>query len=143
MFIKRRVCDALIQTAEPHAVLKFLLKGTKANIVVGVVKRLGGGLWVGGNVYLYRDAVQFRPNGLNKLIHTGELSWRVPLEEIASISVGSGFVTKVITIRTEKVNFKIRCYGANGFARMIDDRSPGRRGIRDAGYMGGGHRGKK
>jgi|SRR6186713_2731555 len=119
IFIKKRVCDALIETAEPNALLKFLLRKTKVNIVIGVVKRLGGGLWVGGNVYLYPDAIEFRPNGLNKLIHAGNISWRVPLQEVLEVTTGSGFVTQVITIRTERVKFKIRCYGADRLARLI------------------------
>ncbi len=136
MLIKKRVCDALIQTAEPNALLRFLLRRTKADMVVGVVKRLTGGLWVGGNVYLYQDAVEFRPNGLNKLIHAGEVSWRVPLKEILSVSTGFGFVTKVITMRTERVSFRIRCYGADAFARVIAE-------VSSAGAAASGDKGVK
>ena len=121
MYIKKRVCEALIRTAEPNAVLKFLLRRTKVNIVVGVLRRLTGGLWVGGNVYLFQDAVEFRPNGLNKFIHAGDMSWRIPLEEISGVAMGSGFLTKVITIRTEKVDFKIRCHGAYTMAKILTD----------------------
>ena len=121
MYIKKRVCEALIQAAEPNAVLKFLLRRTKVNIVIGVLRRLTGGLWVGGNVYLFQDAVEFRPNGLNKFIHAGDVSWRVPLKEISGVTTSTGFVTKVLTIRTERVNFKIRCYGADTLAKILMD----------------------
>ena len=85
-----------------------------------VCNALIGRLWVGGNAFLYDDALEFRANWLNRLIHGRNISWSIPLKEMREVKVNYSFFTHIINIRTGNASFNIRCYGADGFANEIN-----------------------
>jgi len=78
-----------------------------------------GGLWVGGRVTLTTTDVAFAPNGANAKLHSGEIEFRVALEDITSIKVTRGVGTSILEIQTPTGDARFRCYGANGFADQI------------------------
>ncbi|MEO1554594.1 MAG: hypothetical protein AAFR82_11750, partial [Pseudomonadota bacterium] len=77
---------------------------------------------VGGTVYLTKDAVEFHPNGLNRMVHKDpdSLSVVLPLRGITGIETRFGLGTKIIDIKTAIGTLSVRCYGAPGFARKIE-----------------------
>ena len=117
--IEKKLCNAFIQDAQVSYGYGFILSKLKAKNVLTVIKYLLGGLWVGGNVFLYEDAIAFRPNIANKLAHKGDVSWEYPLTEIEDVFVSFGIVTQIVNLRTKYSLIRIRCYGANKFADNI------------------------
>ena len=87
------------------------------------MKRLMGGLWVGGTVYLTDDAVEFHPNGLNRAVHKDPeaLCVVLPLRGITSVQTRFGVATQIIDIKTAIGTLSVRCFGAARFAKRIEN----------------------
>jgi hypothetical protein len=93
---------------------------TPVNAVTSVAKKLMGGLWVGGTTYLTEDAVIFRPNLLNRLVHKQDYSVSIPLSEITDVKKRFGIGTQIIDVKTSKGTLSFRCYWASSFLEMIN-----------------------
>ena len=93
--INKKLCNALIEKAEVNDVAKFLLHKVHGDLTINLLKQLSGGLWVGGNAFLYGDALEFKPNMMNKLVHSENVSWRIPLGEIVEVKTSFGVVTRI------------------------------------------------
>jgi len=61
----------------------------------------------------------FRPNALNLAVHKGNYTVSLPLHQVTGVEVRSGFVTKIIDIKTGAGALSMRCYGAEKFAEQI------------------------
>ena len=120
--IARKMANALMKDAEMGDRASALL-GAGGRLGTNAVKNLMGGLWVGGTTYLTTDAVEFHPNGLNRALHKDPDSMSVvlPLRSITSVETRFGIGTKIIDLKTAIGTLSVRCYGAEGFARKIED----------------------
>jgi len=138
--IDRRLCNALIKDAEPdfEAFLLFAeivgleeiskpIKSIKSTM--SIAKKLLDGLWVGGTSYLTRDAIIFRPNLLNRILHKQDCSVVIPLNRISGITKRSGFVTQIIDIIVPQGTLSIRCYWPTSFIDAINSQISQLRGI--------------
>ena len=76
--IARKMANALMKDAEMGDRASALL-GAGGRLGTNAVKKLMGGLWVGGTTYLTTDAVEFHPNGLNRALHKDPDSMSVVL----------------------------------------------------------------
>ena len=128
--IGKRRCNALIKDAEAdfafaEGITLGRVKLGDVNKTVGIIlpvfKQLMGGLWVGGITYLTKDAVSFRPNFANRLVHKQDCSVEVPLGEITDVQERFGFFTKIIDIKTSKATLSIRCFSTASFIDMINN----------------------
>ena len=127
--IDKRLCNALIKDAEPDFDVFFNVANavglgavkTPIGSVVSVAKKLMGGLWVGGTTYLTKDAIVFRPNILNRLVHKQDCSVNIPLSEVTDVQKHFGFGTQIIDIKTLKGTLSIRCYWPTSFIDMINN----------------------
>ena len=119
--IARKLANALMKVAEIGDRTQSLL-GAGGRLGTNAIKKLMGGLWVGGTAYLTKDAVEFHPNGLNRAIHKDpeSLSVVIPLRGITDVETRFGIGTQIIDIKTAIVTLSIRCYGAPGFAKKIN-----------------------
>jgi hypothetical protein len=114
-FIEKKVANALIPTAE-----SIFPMGAQAGLVLKWFKGFYRGLWVGGMIYLLPDCLDFRPNAMNRFFHEGDVSFRVPLADITSLSDQFGLVTRIVVAKLRNgAEFKFRCYGAADFAGRI------------------------
>lgn len=115
------MANALMKDAEITDRGQSLL-GPGGRLGTNAVKKLMGGLWVGGTVYLTEDAVEFHPNGLNRVVHKDpdSLSVVIPLRGITSVGTRFGIATQIIDIKTAIGTLSVRCYGAPGFAKKIE-----------------------
>jgi hypothetical protein len=120
VLINDKWANALFENGEMNAIGKFLVSGPGAKIGMEFVKKLTGGIWVGGTAFLYTDALIFKPNLVNKMVHAGDVSWRIPLEDVLDVATQWAIGTDIITIHTAEGKFKIRCWGAKTFAVQID-----------------------
>lgn len=119
--IARKLANALMKDAEIGDTTALAL-GPGGRLGTAAVKKLMGGLWVGGTVYLTEDAVEFHPNGLNRAVHKDpdSLSVVLPLRGVTSVEVRQGILTPIIDINTAIGTLSVRCFGAKGFAEKIE-----------------------
>ena len=119
--IARKMAIALMMDAELGDRTSTVL-GPGGRLGTAAVKKLMGGLWVGGTVYLTDSAVEFHPNGLNRAVHKDPdaLSVVLPLRSITAIDTRFGVMTKIIDIKTAIGTLSVRCYGAESFAKKIE-----------------------
>eukprot|EP00903_Cladosiphon_okamuranus_P003288 g3286.t1 len=119
--IARKLANALIKDAEIGDRAQTLL-GPGGRVGASAMKKLMGGLWVGGTAYLTSDALEFHPNGFNRVVHKDpdSLSVVLPLRGITGVETRFGVATQIIDIKTAIGTLSIRCFGAPGFARKIE-----------------------
>lgn len=120
--IAQKMANALMKDAEIGDRTQMML-GPGGRLGTNAVKKLMGGLWVGGTVYLTEDAVEFHPNGLNRAIHSNpeSLSVVLPLRGITGVETRFGLATQIIDIKTAIGTLSVRCYGAQAFAEQIEE----------------------
>lgn len=118
--IAKKMANALMKDAEIGDRTQMIL-GPGGRLGTTAVKKLMGGLWVGGTAYLTADALEFHPNGLNRAVHKDPdaLSVVLPLRSITSVETRFGVATQIIDVKTAIGTLSIRCYGAKGFADKI------------------------
>jgi hypothetical protein len=116
--IATRAANALISEAE--AELPALMPHRpQVEAGLGRFKAAHGGLWVGGRATLTAESLLFRPNALNRGLHTGALDVEIPMGEIARVEVRPALGSSVIVIAVPPAEVKIRCWRADEFARQI------------------------
>lgn len=114
-FIEKKLANALIPAAESRFPM-----GAQVGLVLKWFKAFYRGLWVGGMIYLLPDCLDFRPNAMNRFFHEGDVSFKVPLADITSLTDQFGLVTRIVVVKPRKgAEFKFRCYGAAEFAQRI------------------------
>ena len=120
--IAKKMANALMKDAELGDRTAVAL-GPGGRLGTAAIKKLMGGLWVGGTIYLTEDALEFHPNGLNRAVHkdSESLSVVLPLRGVTSVEMRRGMITQIIDIKTAIGTLSVRCLGAKGFARMIED----------------------
>ncbi|MEM7328818.1 MAG: hypothetical protein AAF437_08780 [Pseudomonadota bacterium] len=119
--IAKKLANALMKDAEIGDQAQTLL-GPGGRLGATAMKKLMGGLWIGGTAYLTSDAVEFHPNGLNRMVHKDpdSLSVVLPLRGITSVETRFGVATQIIDIKTAIGTLSVRCFGARGFASKIE-----------------------
>ena len=126
MSIEKKVCNALIENANPNFnfyLISFVTSGVVGAIGMGAImgsfKKMMGGLWVGGTTYLTKEKIIFTPNKLNKMLQSNIDHLEIPLLDIVSIKKEFGVVTGIVRLETENGILKLRCYGASKFMEKI------------------------
>jgi hypothetical protein len=84
-----------------------------------LMRKLYGGLWVGGHAELCADQLTFSPNEINSEFSGGSLNWCISTRDITDIQVRFGVITNIIVIFRGSQTAKLRCFGARAFARRI------------------------
>jgi hypothetical protein len=126
--VTTKLCNALITDAQVKGALLSTLStvpllGAAERAIGGALddyREAYGGLWVGGKATLTPTALLFAPNALNRAIHSGDSSVRVPLSEIVNLRAEWGFVTGIVCIDTARGTLKIRCYFSKAFMALIE-----------------------
>lgn len=125
--IEKKVCNAKIEGATPNFTAYFVsfvsggLGGAIAFAsVIGAFKKMMGGLWIGGNVYLTSKSIIFKPNKLNTALQSNVDAVEIPLKDIVNTEKEFGVLTGIICIHTESGTLKVRCYNASRFMERIN-----------------------
>ncbi len=128
--IARKTVNAFFPKAEAAIFIRFASKllgeMNHAPDPLELVRETLGGLWVGGTLVVTDKDIQFQPNALNRLAHSGDVSVTVPMTEVRSTAT-AGMFTRIIDIETTAGTFSVRCYGADAFAATIRDVIPAKR----------------
>jgi hypothetical protein len=93
------------------------------NAIVGAFKKRQGGLWVGGNISLYRDRISFRPNALNTALQEGDLGVDIPLRNVKGAVIRRAFLVDIVDVTwaNDHVSiFSFRCYKMREFLSQIE-----------------------
>lgn len=80
-----------------------------------------GGVWVGGRIDVYKDRIAFTPNSMNRSLHAGTLDVEMPLTTVRQVSWSFGFLTGIVVFEGTFGRFMIRCFGAKGFVRKVQN----------------------
>jgi len=125
--IEKKACNAKIKRATLNSTAyfaSFVTGGLGGAIsfaaVTGVLKKMMGGLWVGGNVYLTTKSIIFKPNELNAALQSNVDAVEIPFKDIVSLKKEFGFITGIISINTDSGALKVRCFNASGFMERIN-----------------------
>lgn len=78
-----------------------------------------GGVWVGGNVILTDESLQFHTNSVNRLFHGRRADLVIDLPAIAEVALQGALASDIIAVRTDTAMLQIRCFGADAFASQI------------------------
>jgi hypothetical protein len=119
-----RVCNAIIKNAEPKLFVDLAMLATGIDDVAGLtlklMKKMAGGLWVGGRAFLTTHRVVFMPNALNRAVQDGLAVVAVRLEDVTGVRERFGFVTRILDIETRAGALTIRCLRASQFGSAIE-----------------------
>lgn len=119
IFIKK-LCNAFIT----DAVISRRIGGSVARNV-GAIGGMMGGLWVGGTVTVNADALDWRPNIMNKALHENLQSVHIPLAEVLSVRRVFGVLTGIVVVELAGgVEFRFRCFNARAVAEHMSDLLP-------------------
>lgn len=115
--IAKKVVNALVADAEPEG---FLLKPSHLRWVLGAFKSIYQGLWVGGTLYLRSSSIEFQPNPVNRLVHKGDTSRLILLNDVLDVKDRFGVATRIVDVTCRNApTLTFRCYGAKRFAEQI------------------------
>jgi hypothetical protein len=126
--VATKLCNALIVDAQVKAGLLSTIStvpllGAAERAIGGALddyREAYGGLWVGGKATLTTTALHFAPNALNRAVHSGDASVRVPLSDIVDLRAEWGVLTGIVCINTARGTLKIRCYFSKKFMALIE-----------------------
>jgi hypothetical protein len=112
----KKLANVLVPNAE-HRV-----PGGSPKRVIDAFQAHYGGLWVGGTVCLKEDSLDFRPNGINRLAHKGDMRRTIHLRDVVSVEDRKGWFTSIVDVHTHDASkLTFRCYGAARFSQAIRD----------------------
>lgn len=99
-------------------------------LVVDAFRRRWGGLWVGGRATLTTARLTFRANGVNRVLHEGQVDAELDLRAVLRVDLEPGFLTEIVAVTIPGAVFKLRCWGARDFAAQVDAAVRAARGLR-------------
>lgn len=75
------------------------------------------GLWVGGDLRLFEDGLEFRPNGRNLQLHRpGSIGpIRLPFDAKTTVEMKRAILTNIVTVANSTGKLVFRCYEAESF----------------------------
>ncbi len=114
--IEKRKASALFQDTELGLAGRMLF-GLEGRTGHSIAKKILGGSWITGTVYLTRQALEFHPDFLDAKLHkdADALRMTVPLEAISATEVHQGLATQILDVTAEGTTLSFRCYRANAF----------------------------
>jgi hypothetical protein len=123
-WIEKKVASVLVKDAVPmNPDVRWVANYETLGLFTPMMKFfrwLSGGDWVGGNIFLYRDRLLFRPNSLNQAVldHAPEIN--VPLATITEITTTFGLIAGIVIVKHDGGKIcTVRCYGAEKFAKRL------------------------
>lgn len=122
--IVRKAANALIADARLRPLVDFAMKVDTlgaSTLMFESYRAKYGGLWVGGNFYLYENRIVFEPNFLNKVIQNGNLSVTIMLSDVTDVAWKyGGIITSIVDVTHSGVVSSFRCFGSKGVAQNIE-----------------------
>ncbi|MBL8537029.1 MAG: hypothetical protein JNM59_06460 [Hyphomonadaceae bacterium] len=117
-----RVCGACFQEVQPSALANTIFDSADAHLepVLGVVRQMTGGIWVGGRVILTTHRVVFLPNGLNRMLQDNLPTIALALADVSEAKQRFGLATAIVAIRSPAFTLTVRGYRMRSFVADIE-----------------------
>lgn len=120
-----RVCGACFQDVQPSAFTNALVDAADAQLeqlesVVGVIRQMTGGVWVGGRVILTTHRVVFLPNGLNRMLQDNLPTIALALADVSEAKQRFGLATAIVDVRGSAFTLTVRGYRMRSFVADIE-----------------------
>ena len=122
--IAKKITNVLVTDAELKPWLARLMNYQTLRLVeplLGRMRRTYSGLWVGGDLFLYRDHLSFKPNAANRAIHSSDTAQYVPLSAVTAVVSRFGLLTGIVDVEFCGKCLTFRCFGSKAFAQTIRD----------------------
>ncbi len=123
-FIDSWVCNACLRDAEMNALTGLIFKAMDADLAVeattSFIKKMTGGLWVGGRLILTDKRVIFTANAMNRAVHKTLPQIALSLTDLAPVATRFGIMTKIIDLPTQGGVLSVRLYNAAKIADLIE-----------------------
>lgn len=122
--IAQKTANVLVADAEMNPQLARLTNYLTLGLfgtLLGRMRRAYGGLWVGGDLFLYRDRLLFKPNAANQAVHSSHMEQNVPLSTVTAVVNRFGLVTGIVEVEFRGNCLMFRCFGSKAFAQTIRD----------------------
>ena len=102
--------------------LSKLMLGMDGQISAALSKKLIGGTWMQGKVFLTPDQLVFHPSRLNSpfVKNIEDLRFELPLSEIAEVLERIGMVGPMLDLVTSDETWTLRCLGTDKLKAKID-----------------------
>lgn len=119
--IEKRKASVLFEQAELGLAGRMLF-GLEGRAGHAMAKKILGGSWVTGTVYLTPAALEFEPDFLDAKLHKdGDgLRMTLALSDISSMAVRQGLATQILDVELGDATVSFRCYRANAFVSAIE-----------------------
>lgn len=121
--IETRVANACLADAEPNALFRYVMDATGASKgadpALELIRKMSGGLWVGGRVFLTSHRIVFLPNALNRAVHKELPVIAFRLADVTGVATRFGFVTNIADFATPAGLLTVRAYGMKAFAEKV------------------------
>lgn len=119
--IEKRKASALFKDAELGLAARMMF-GLEARAGHSITKKILGGSWITGTVYLTPHALAFHPDFLDAKLHKDgdALQMTIPLDKITAMEVRQGLATQILDVTAEEATLSFRCYRANAFVSAIE-----------------------
>lgn len=102
--------------------LSKLVLGMDGQISAALSKKLIGGTWMQGKVFLTPERLVFHPSRLNGpfVKNIEDLRFELPLSEIAEVRERLGMVGPMLDLVTSEETWTLRCLGTDKLKAEID-----------------------
>jgi hypothetical protein len=133
-----RICNACLRDARPNQFASLALNAMGADGIEGVfalIKKMTGGLWVGGRTILTSHRVIFAPNAMNKAVHESLSMIALRLRDVTEVNDRFAVGSRIIDITTPDGSLTVRVPRAVAFrdairqARMQSVSRPANQGL--------------
>ena len=128
--VVRAPANMLVRDARLNRLAKVILGFAflgAGDSVLGAFASHQGGLWVGGEVRIFRDKIVFEQNALNRAFHEGEIVKTVYMKDVAKVLSTRKFRSDLVSIEYSSDAragiMKLRCYRSSRVAETVESLS--------------------
>ena len=116
-----RVCGACLADAEPSFLAKLVANAADADVdtSVGFIRKMTGGIWVGGRAILTTHRIVFLPNMLNRVLHEDLTPLAIALTDAIEVVHRFGIVTSIVDVKSTRLTITFRGYRMKSFVADI------------------------
>lgn len=128
--IEFRVANARLREVEPNMFFGLLAKSLDFDVAAAgsfyLIKKLTGGMWVGGRVILTTHRIIFLPNAMNRAVTRDLQAIALLLSDVTEVSDRFGVGSRIIDVETPGGALTFRCPRSRQFKEAVAQALPGK-----------------
>ncbi len=123
-----RVANARLREVETNVFFGLLAKSLDFDVAAAgsfyLIKKLTGGMWVGGRVILTTHRIIFLPNAMNRAVTQDLRAIALMLADVIEVSDRFGVGTRIIDVETPGGALTFRCPRSRQFKETVAQALP-------------------